>query len=431
MTAWDVGEAVAKAANTPGDASTSAVVTDVAAAAAIETAWQVVPGMAMEKAIGKVMGEAVEQEAKAIARGGQEGLEATGRDAAREATESAVRTTSDAESTVVRQADEAAGAAAHASDDAARAAPGQGATPEPQGAKPPGPDDAPRAPGEPSQPGATGAGDAAPPPLERVDDTWLKEAEHGTSIPRDRITQTGYTEKQADALRQVADEEGVLIGSRTTNVDSLRHPDALPKPEPVKGKTIKDVDVQLGAREGDQGLAAMFEPRHPGPNAPKELLERYGERAAEFEKLKKQLPELEQKGVHWNKETGLFTNADGVPYRGDIDIVYIRDAKNPAEIVTGERYDRVMAKLRASGVEAQHGAETGILRDMAREGRDLDAVMGQQAKLSAAHEAGRETVIETSAAGWQKGPSPRGGMHEQLTGQPWLRQGLPVELPDE
>jgi hypothetical protein len=307
-----------------------------------------------------------------------------------------------------------------------------------------------------------------------VDDTWLKEADHGTKIPAGKLEQAGYGRGPADALRKVAKEEDVVFGSRVTNVDSLKHPDAIPKPVGVKGKTIQDLDVRLGAKEGDQGLAGMFEPTHPGDDASRELLDRCNQRLAEFDKLKTQLPALEGQGIFWDEVSGLFKNADGVPYRGDIDLVYIKDAKT-GELITGERYDQIIERLRESGAEVQHGAEQSVIRDIVRDAGDdaFESAAKLQADLSSAHrptlpdggswaeeagstqtlpsgaafadeagsswgaEAGsrtavapaQETVIETSAEGWVKGAQPR-TIAERVIGPNPLEAGLPREMPD-
>ena len=48
----------------------------------------------------------------------------------------------------------------------------------------------------------SGAGD-------RVDDTWLKDAPHGSDVPVEKINQAGWSQQEAEAMQKVAREEGV------------------------------------------------------------------------------------------------------------------------------------------------------------------------------------------------------------------------------
>ncbi len=139
------------------------------------------------------------------------------------------------------------------------------------------------------------------------------------------------------------------------------------------------------------------------------------------------MPELEQKGIHWDKDSGLFTDAKGIPFRGDIDLVYLRDAKT-GELLTGARYDEVVAKLQASGAKIQHGAEANMVRDVTSAGGKLDTAVKDVGVLSDRHVAGSEIVVETSATGFQKGATGL-GMFDQLTGANPLARGLPMEIP--
>ena len=115
-----------------------------------------------------------------------------------------------------------------------------------------------------------------------------------------------------------------------------------------------------------------------------------------------------------------------MPYRGDIDLVYIRDAKT-GQLLTGDRYDAVVNKLKASGAKIQHGAEVNSVRDITKAGGNIDDAMKLHGDLSQNHIAGSETVIETTATGFSKGMSSQ-GMFDQLTGGNPLSRGLPVEV---
>jgi len=238
-------------------------------------------------------------------------------------------------------------------------------------------------------------------------------------------------------MQRIAGKHDVSIAARTTNPDSLRHPTANPKPEAIKGKTINAHDVALGAREGDKGLAATFPPKYPGDNADPDLLKRYHERVKEWNKLSEELPALKDKGHLWDKNTGLFTDPNGVPYRGDIDLVYIRRMSD-GKILTGDELKKVIDDLRASGVQVQHGAESGLVRDIANAGGDVKKAVELHSSLSANHglkplDPGHrpELTIEATASGFQKGPSPFGWFDQLNPGvSPLQSRGIPMELPD-
>ncbi len=408
----DVATEIYNKATSPGDESMTGAAEELGWIAVREGAAQLV-GAAVGHglgAIGRGLGEGAEQVADQAARQADDVVETIAHqadDVAEAAARSAGETAESVAEGVSRQADDAAEAAMDSlgrqADDAAEAAA----------------DSAGRQADDVAEAVTGGQPD-------RVDDSWLKEAGHGTEVPLDKINQAGWTRQEAEAIQKVAREEGLEVGARATNVDSLKHPTANPKPVDVKGKTVNDLDVQLGARDGDQGLAAMFEPKYPGDDAPQDLLNRYAKRAEEYAALKKKLPELEAKGINWNEQTGLFEDAAGVPYRGDIDLVYIRDAKT-GELLTGERYDDAVRKLMASGAKIQHGAEANMVRDITASGGNLEGAMKLHGVLSSNHVVGAETVIETSAAGFRKGMS-SSGMFDQLTGGNPLLRGLPMEV---
>ena len=420
----DVGAELVEKANTPGDESLEGAVKEVGWIAVREGGAELI-GAGLGKALGagaRGLGEGAEELTTAAARQADDAAGAAARQAddvagaaarqSDDAAAAAARESDDAASAAARESDDAASAAARESDDAASAAARES---DDAGAS------AARQSGEP--PDVPGAGT----PAGRVDPTPLKNAPHGSRIAPEDINQAGWTRHEAEELQRVARVEGVVIGARTTNVDSLRHPTAHPKPLDVKGKTVNDADVALGAPDGNQGLSSMFEPKHPGADASPDLLKRFDERLKEYEKLSAKLPELEKKGIHWDKDSGLFTDAAGVPFRGDIDLVYLRDAKT-GELLTGARYDEVVAKLQASGAKIQHGAEVNMVRDVTSAGGNVDTALKDVGVLSDRHVAGSEIVVETSATGFQKGATGL-GMFDQLTGANPLSRGLPMEIP--
>jgi hypothetical protein len=419
-TAWDVASAVARAANTPGDTSTAAVVTDLTAAVAIEAAWQVVPGKVIEKGLGAVMGKVAGQEAKALAEGGREGLEAAGREGAevagREGLEASGR--------------EGLEASTRSGDDAARAAAREGEAAERAGAK---------APGEPEVPGAPKEAAPVPhtpapevPPRQPVSPgTSLKEAPQGAQIPRERIREAGWSEDQLDDMQRVMKENNAVYGARSSNVDSLpklENGTSIPKMEPIKAKTANDLDSYLGTDPkytGEVTLRKPSEPPFPRPAAGaanadplhQAVWDRFDSRAAELNKLRGGVEELERQGlVKWDRQTGLITNTGlnpdpatfGKSFGGDIDGVYLRDAKTGAFIPdTDPRAQKIYAELQGSKVLAQHRWETNVINDRVARGGEgaLSDAVDLHRKLEAGHLSGKELTIEVGPNHVQVGPS--------------------------
>jgi hypothetical protein len=287
--------------------------------------------------------------------------------------------------------------------------------------------------GAPSVPGAPG------------EVSSLASAPNGTPIPIERIGEAGYTRTQAEALREVAEREGVVIGSRTTNPDSAAWIDrgaALPKPMEVKAKTTTELDTLLGASPDNRGLVTLFEPKPPPfdisrPDVaadPRAVAawDRYASRMSDYQKL---APEVRANpNLRWDEATGvIYDRATGKPFAGDIDLVYVRDAKT-GELIGGDRYRRIAEQLGDSGARTQHGAEVNAPADItAMKGPGAtDDALKLHTSLSRGHETGAETVIETSASGWQKGPSPRGMYDSHSPGgdRAGLRRGIGMELPE-
>jgi len=280
------------------------------------------------------------------------------------------------------------------------------------------------------------------PEVPKADDTWLREAPNGTRLPDDQIPATGYTREQVDAMQEIAGRNDVLIGSRATNPASAHHianGTAVPKPVDVKAKTANPLDAFIGGDPKNEGLVTVFQPRPPDARQFSNIgdynaaVNRFAERQKEFEAVMKDLPNLNKKGISWDPQTGLLRNADGKPYAGDIDLVYVKDAKTGDVLMsTDPRYQAVMRETGASPVATQHNAETSVVVDIQRKGGDaaLPGAWRTQTSLSQAHERGREIVLETSGAGIQKGPTPFGVFDRLNPGQSSLGRGLPVELPE-
>lgn len=201
-------------------------------------------------------------------------------------------------------------------------------------------------------------------------ENYVKELPSGALVDRNRLEGTGYTGYQVDDMAELAKKEGIIIGARGTNVDSMRHirdGKAVPKPVHIKSKTINDIDVILGAKPEDVGLVGFFTPQKSLEQIESELKAKHNNKVPEdlWDKVKKRHKERVEKyaknraSVEKLKKQGLIEVADGKvlakvknadgsielkPFAGDIDAVYFKDAKTGELIPPGPRYDDLKRK---------------------------------------------------------------------------------------
>lgn len=247
-------------------------------------------------------------------------------------------------------------------------------------------------------------------------DGWVRHyARPGEVIPANHLHETGITVRDARAAGRICADEGVEIGARTTNIDSMRHirdGTALPKPVDVKAKTINQADVYLGADEADKGLVGLFKPTEPDMSKiPRELQDAVTKRKAvrlrEFTMAQDEgfLRLLKERGleIRGNK---IIDVATGKPFAGDIDAVFVKDKATGKYLTDGPRYDRVMQRFQTD-VGGQHGSEMAVVRDITAPHRPgtpqhqaaLDEAVALRGKLQAAHTSGKEIVITFDADG--------------------------------
>lgn len=229
-------------------------------------------------------------------------------------------------------------------DDAVKAAKGKTVPKAPDGpagggTKPPDDPDAPS--------GTKGDGPDGPPKEPEVPITHAPE---GTAIDtKGKLDEMGYEEFEAEAIQDVATKYDVEIDMRPGNKARLANPDANPKAEHIKGKTITQEDLQLGFRPDDEGLAGMLTPKMKerldnmskadfeklSPTAKERMAERlqeYKDRyVSETEKLKNGVPNrvIDSSGTKRTTETfkaelddnGVWRDPEGGQgFRGDNDI---------------------------------------------------------------------------------------------------------------
>lgn len=232
---------------------------------------------------------------------------------------------------------------------------------------------------------------------------YVRNLPEGAIIDSNRITDTGYTGAQLHGrgelvettahdgskilvreemgLRDLTRKHGVTAETRTTNFDSMRHVrdgTAVPKPLPIKPKTIQRADTYIGASKGDEGLVGFFEPRRPDPLHPDfqgssgqelyaKVQDRYDLRMQQYREKLTSIQNLEADGVaHWDRRRGVLLDVEtGKPYAGDIDPVVFRDAETQLP-VSRERYEAILRDYTdpTNAIGGQHGAEYEVVRDL-------------------------------------------------------------------
>ncbi len=254
-------------------------------------------------------------------------------------------------------------------------------------------------------------------PIRAPRDNYVKNwAREGEVIPLNHLHETGYTSRDIRSAGQLCADEGVEIGARTTNIDSMqkiRSEMALPKHVDVKAKTINELDTYLGASEADKGLVGYFEPTNPDPSkVPAELREevskRFVERFDEYKKLSQDVDfqKLLNNQTFEIRDGKIFDVATGKPFAGDIDAVFVRDKATGKYLTSGDRFDRVMARWRAK-VGGQHGVEMNVVDDIASRYRPgtlqhaagTEKGLALRGNLQASHTANKEIVCVFGADG--------------------------------
>jgi len=208
---------------------------------------------------------------------------------------------------------------------------------------------------------------------------WVKSLPEGTPIDRNWLHETGYSAEQMDNIADIAASEDVLIGTRSTNMDSMhwvRDDLAELKDVNVKAKTAK------GLSEVKNGLVDYETASQDAKDAMDGLMAKYPE-------------------TYSVDDLGRFTK-NGKPIAGDIDAVYIKSAKD-GSYVDPETYDRIKQRLMTEA-NFQHGAEMYVERDLTvGQGLSAGTPEYEAAKekaahvlemQDAAHASGKEIVIE-------------------------------------
>ncbi len=217
-------------------------------------------------------------------------------------------------------------------------------------------------------------------------DAWVRNLPEGAVIEANWLHEVGYSQEQINALAKVADDLGITIGSRTTNMESMRwirDGKALAKPVNLKSKTISNLDTYLGAAKADEGLVGYFRPREPvWANVPDDLHDavraRYHARLTEYNELRGDVTKLVSGGGYVEEGGKIFkVLPDGrrLPFAGDIDLVYLRKADGSA--LSASEYRNAVDALKQSGAKVQHGAETDVINYFTKDLTARNKGMGQ------------------------------------------------------
>jgi hypothetical protein len=260
--------------------------------------------------------------------------------------------------------------------------------------------------------------------MARDPEGYIRSLPEGAILDQNLLDGAGYSGAQIDALKKLARERNVIIGARTTNMDSMakiRDGLAVPKPLTLKPKTISELDVYLGANPADKGLVGHFYPRRPveanlPPHLRSRILARYTERVESFRDCEASIQKLVEKGevvVVDGKVHKVMPNGPPKPFAGDIDAVYFVDAGPPRRALTGDAYVEMRRAWIESAVQGQHGAEVNVVADLMEEVLPCDPhyleklakAEAMHGKLSHAHVAGKNITIEMHPDGiFRRGP---------------------------
>lgn len=143
----------------------------------------------------------------------------------------------------------------------------------------------------------------------------------------------GFSEKAVKHAKLVADKHGVILDLRPGNAASpplIEAGKAVPKKSFVKNKSLTSDDLLLGAK-GEPGMVGHYKPELPpqgdmSDEAYGKLKKLYEKRTKEFADEAESLAKLEKDGKVFVKDGVVHDAATGKPFASDIDLFEIRDA---------------------------------------------------------------------------------------------------------
>lgn len=208
----------------------------------------------------------------------------------------------------------------------------------------------------------------------------------------------GMAAQAALSVLKIARETKMVIRFRMAERSAIRlrakgHP---AKPEFLKMKSIKEVDVHLGASKGDLGKVGYFEPKLPGnlqslgADLQRQIRARYAARLEEWTKYKGEVARLESAGLVKRQGQTLADPKSGKAFTSDYDLFDIRKGKTTGEAIEYESLPAdVRLRLESKPVEVQHGAHLDWKEIPAGQAGNYAEIV-----LNARPRAGAEPLIE-------------------------------------
>ncbi|MEU8718450.1 hypothetical protein AB0C83_41340, partial [Streptomyces sp. NPDC048663] len=173
----------------------------------------------------------------------------------------------------------------------------------------------------------------------------------------------GLTKDDYAKFREISQSRGVVIDLLPGNPTSVkwRAQGAIPKPSAVKAKSIREIDIPLGADPQSLGLVGFFSPQTPvrgdrGDTEWETLLARYNQRRSEYMDLGPVMRRLEDAGVIAVESGVVHAVRDGrrLPMSGDEDVYNITDLDGNR--VADDLHDEIIQEMIDSGAAVTHGA---------------------------------------------------------------------------
>lgn len=208
----------------------------------------------------------------------------------------------------------------------------------------------------------------------------------------------GMAPQAALAVRSIARDTQLVIRFRMADKSAigLRAKGHPAKPEFLKMKSIKEVDLHLGAKKADLGKVGYFEPKLPanlkslGADLQKQVQARYAARLQEWNKYRGEVARLESAGLVERQGQTLADPKSGKAFTSDYDLFDIRKGKTTGEAIEYESLPAdVRLRLESKPVEAQHGAHLDWKEIPAGQAANYAEIV-----LNARPRAGAEPLIE-------------------------------------
>lgn len=208
----------------------------------------------------------------------------------------------------------------------------------------------------------------------------------------------GMASQAALAVLKIARETKLVIRFRMAEKSAIRlrakgHP---AKPEFLKMKSIKEIDLHLGASKADLGKVGYFEPKLPGnlrslsADLQTQIQARYAARLAEWNKYRGEVARLENAGLVMRQGQTLADPKSGKAFTSDYDLFDIRKGKTTGEAIEYESLPAdIRMRLESKPVETQHGAHLDWREIPAGQAGNYAEIV-----LNARPRAGAEPLIE-------------------------------------